>query len=67
MQKIFKFLITPDDLGMRGNTVEEIAKKMERSEKVNEESLMEFAKTVKMILENDSKESNLTITSTRTK
>lgn len=67
MQNKFKLFIRPDDIGMRGYSTEEITQKMVRSEHVNEEPLIGFAKAVKLLFENDSKESNLTSAFTRTK
>jgi hypothetical protein len=52
MRKIFKFIITPDDLGMRGSSMEGIIKKMARSDDVEEEPLLDFAKAVKTLFEN---------------
>lgn len=69
MRNLFKRLfITPEDLGMQKYSVHEIANKMERSDEVDESSLMEFAKTVHVLLESDKEDkNNLTIASTRTK
>ncbi len=56
MQNKFKLFIKPDDIGMRGYSTEEISQKMTRSEHVDEEPLIGFAKAVKVIFESDSKE-----------
>lgn len=67
MQSKFKLFIKPDDIGMRVYTSEEISQKMARSEHVNEEPLIGFAKAVKVLFENDNNENNLTSAFTRTK
>lgn len=61
MLNLYKTLfLSPDDVGMRGYKIEEIANRMKRSENVDQSSLIDFARTVQLFLDEDSPGSTFT-------
>lgn len=67
MQKLYsKLFLSPDDVGMRGYNIDEIAIRMKRSEDIDQSSLIDFARNVNLFLEIDDDNSSPTTAVTRT-